>query len=105
MSGGRRITEQHNVAVRPALAQDPVEIEPGRAAQMAGVAHQAMAVEIGREDALAGSNRLLLRHAIEAHVPPGCFRALDYEGRRLGVELIGMGPNPAMLRLFENERE
>ena len=46
MRGMRRIADQHEIPVMPALAQHAVEIEPGRAAQVAGIAHQPMAAKI-----------------------------------------------------------
>jgi hypothetical protein len=36
---GGCVAEQHDIAARPPLAQDAVEVEPGRAAQVAGVGH------------------------------------------------------------------
>ena len=69
------------------------------------IGHQPLAAEVPRKDALARSNRLLLVHAIEARLPPSRLRALDYESRRVGIELVGMHPNPAVLRLLEDECE
>ena len=103
--GGGSISEQHDIAVRPPLAQHAVEVEPGRAAQVAGVAHQAMTAEVAGKDALAGCNCLLLAHAVEAHPPPGRLRAFDDEGRRVGIELVGVRPDPAVLGFLEDERE
>src|SRR5205814_8841559 len=81
------------------------EVDPGRAAQVACVRHQAMTAEIFREDSLASGDRLLLAHAFETELPPGLFTAFDDEGRGLGLELIGMRPHPAMLGLLEDEGE
>ena len=64
-----------------------------------------MAAEVPRKDALAGSNRLLLVHAIETRPSPSRLRALDYESRCVGIELIGMHPNPAVFRLLEDKSE
>ena len=54
---------------------------------------------------LARRDRLLLAHAVEAEPAPGGLRALDDERRRLGIELVGVRPNPAVLRLLEDEGE
>jgi hypothetical protein len=72
---------------------------------VAGVAYQAMTAEVPGKDALAGFNRLLLAHVVEAHPPPGRLRAFDDEGRRVGIELVGVRPDPAMLGFLEDERE
>ncbi len=105
MRGRRRVAEQHDIAGRPALAQHAVEVEPGRAAQMLGVRHQRVAVEMGGEDFLAGGDGLFGVHFVEAGLAPGFFRAFDDEGRGVGIELIGVRPDPAVLGLFEDERE
>ena len=105
MRGRGGIAEQHDVLVAPALAQDAVEVEPGRAAQVARVRHQRIAAEIFGEDALAGGDRLVERHAVEAGLAPGFLRALDDERRGVGVELVGVHPDPAVLGLLEDEGE
>ena len=64
-----------------------------------------MATEIGRKDPLAGFARLVLRHLAKAKGLPCLLAALDDEGRRVGVELVGMSPNPAALGFFEDEGE
>ena len=54
MGGVRGVAEQDQFVVRPALAFDPPELKPRRAAaQMRGVGHQAVPVEIFGEDPLA----------------------------------------------------
>src|SRR6516165_7077237 len=97
----RRVAHQHDVVVRPSLAEHAIEVEPGRAAQVPGIGHQAMAAEIAGEDPFAGGRRLERGHAAEAEAAPGCLRALDDEGRRGGIELVGVRPDPATWRLFE----
>ncbi len=99
------IAHQHDIFVGPCLAQHARKIEPARAAQVARVRHQPMAAEIFLEDALAGRDRFLARHRAEAEPVPGRFRALDDEGRGVGVELIGVRPDPAVLGLLEDEGE
>ncbi len=44
-------------------------------------------------------------HAIEAGAAPGRFRAFDDEGRGVGVELIGVRPDPAVFGFLEDEGE
>jgi hypothetical protein len=72
---------------------------------MARVRHQRVAAQIFREDALAGGDRLLLRHLAETELRPGRLRAFHDEGRRVGIELVGMRPDPAVLRFLEDESE
>ncbi len=72
---------------------------------MARVRHQFVAAEIARKNLLAGGNGLIDAHAVEAGATPGRFRTFDNEGRGVGVELIGVRPDPAMFGFFEYERE
>ena len=44
-------------------------------------------------------------HLVEAGFAPGLFRTLDDEGRGVGIELIGVRPDPAVLGFLENEGE
>ena len=102
----RRIAEQNDIAGRPALALDSAEVQPCcRPAQMRGVGHQAVTVEIFGEQLLAGGDRLGLLHPVEAEIVPRLFRTLDDEGRAVRGEAIGMRPDPAMLGLLEREGE
>ena len=64
-----------------------------------------MAVEIAREDLLAGGDGLVGRHLVEAGTAPRLLRAFDDEGRGVRVELVGVDPDPAVLGLFEDEGE
>src|SRR6266851_986538 len=82
-----------------------MKIEPRRPAQVPRVSLQPMAVQVRRKDALARRGRFLLAHRVEAGPAPGGLRALDNERRRVGVELVGMRPDPAVLRLLEDEGE
>ena len=66
---------------------------------------EAMPAEVLGEDPLARRDRLLLAHAVEAELAPRRLRALDDEGRRIGIELVGVRPDPAVLRLLEDEGE
>src|SRR5262249_4508700 len=72
---------------------------------MRRVRHQSVPGQIFGEYALASPARLLLAHALEAELPPGCLRTFDDEGRSIRVELVGMGPDPAMFGFFEDESE
>ena len=72
---------------------------------MVGIRHQRMASEMLREHALARGDRLLLRHLLEAPRVPGLLRALDDHGRRVGIELVGVDPHPAVFGLLEDEGE
>ena len=101
----RGIAHQHDVVVVPALARDAREVEPGRAAPMRGVADQPLAVEISLEQHLAGGDAVLLAHLVEAETLPGRRIALDDEGRGVGIEAVGVRPEPAVLGLLEDEGE
>ena len=101
----RGIAQQHDVVVVPALARDAREVEPGRAAPMRGVAHQPLAIEIPLEEHLAGGDAVLLAHLVEAETLPGRRIALDDEGRGVGIEAVGVRPDPAVLGLLEDEGE
>ena len=79
------------------------QAEPRRCAR---VGHQRMAAEVS-------SRRSARRSAIdsscvivaEAEAPPGRLGAFDDEGRRVGIELVGVRPHPAVLGLLEDEGE
>ena len=72
---------------------------------MGRVGHQLMPAQMLLEDLAAGLDRFLLRHFGEAPAVPGLGQAFDDEGRRVVVELVDMRPDPAVLRLLENEGE
>ena len=72
---------------------------------MRGVAHQAVAAEVAREQPLAEGDAILLRHPVEAGAPPHIFGRLDDEGRRIGVVLIRVRLEPAEFGGFEREGE
>src|SRR5262245_49571436 len=99
----RSIAEQYNVVVAPALAQDAVEVEPGRAAQMARVRHQFVASKIAGKDSLAGLYRLFGAHPFEAGSAPGRLRAFNNERRAVGVKLVGVRPDPAVFGFLEDK--
>ena len=101
----RRIAQEHDLAVMPALAGDAREVEPRRAAQMRRVAHQAVALEISLEQHLARGDAVHPAHLVETERPPGCLVALDDEGRGVRIEPVGVRPDPAVLGLLEDEGE
>ena len=105
MRGGGGVAHQDDVAVGPLLAEHAGEVDPGRAADVAGVGDEGVAAELVREDRLAGGDQLLLGHLAEAVGVPGGLGALDDEGRGVGVELVGVRPEPALLGLLEDEGE
>src|SRR6185295_3778782 len=72
---------------------------------MACIRHQLVATKIAGEDFFASRDRLIDVHTIEAGAPPCLFRAFDNESRRVGIELVGMHPNPSVLSLLEDEGE
>ncbi len=64
-----------------------------------------MAAEIFGEDLFADGDRPLLRHGAEAEFRPRLLGAFDDECRGVGIELIGVRPDPAVLGLLEDESE
>ena len=58
-----------------------------------------------REDLFARRDGLFLRHVLEAPRIPGLLRALHDHRRRVGIELVGVDPHPAVLGLLEDEGE
>ena len=107
--GVHRVAHQHDMAaaveVRPLLALDTLEVEPGGAAQMARIGHQLRALQVVGEEPFAERDRLVLVGTIEAVRLPDRFGRLDDEGRRRLVELVDVCLEPAVFGLFEQERE
>ena len=64
-----------------------------------------MAVEIFGEEFLAQGDRFRLVHPVEAEAAPRLLRTFDDEGRAVGREAVGVGPDPAVLGLLEGEGE
>src|SRR4051794_17269461 len=101
-----RVAEQDDVAAGPALALDPAEVEPGGASdEVRCVRLQGMAIEIAREQLLAGRYAFVLGHPIEAEPSPRIFGTFDDEGRTIGSEAIAVRPDPAVLRVLEGKGE
>ena len=106
MGGVRGVAEQDQFVVRPALAFDPLELEPRRAAaQVRGIGHQALSLEIFGENPLARGDRIGLAQRVEGESAPGRVRAFDDEGRAIGREFISMRPDPPGLGLLERKGE
>src|SRR5271156_4928081 len=101
----RRIADQHDVPMMPLRTQHPVEIQPRRAAQMFGIAHQRMPAQITGEKRLAKGDGLLGAVAIQAVRQPGLLARLDDDRGELIAELIGMDLEPAMLGFLESKRK
>src|SRR5436190_10718190 len=72
---------------------------------MFGVGRELMPAEMLREDPFARRERLRLVHRIEAEAAPGGLRAFHDEGRGVGLELVGVRPDPAVFGFLEDERE
>src|SRR3972149_6618015 len=64
-----------------------------------------MSAQMAREYLFADRDRLIDAHAVEAGATPGLFRTFDDEGRGIGIELVGMYPDPAVLGFLENKGE
>ena len=98
------IADQHAVAVVPAPAQHALEGEPGGAAQVRGVAHQLVAVEVLREQLSAEGDRLLVVRLVEAVRAPGLLARLDDDRRERLAELVGVDLEPAVLRFARRRK-
>jgi hypothetical protein len=103
------IAHQHHVAltveVPPLLATHTLKVEPGRAAQVARVGHQRVAVQGARKQLLAECHRLVSVGRVQSVGFPHRLRRLDDERARLVVELVDVRLEPAVLRLLEGEVE
>jgi len=109
VSGVHRVAHQHHMAVAivvvPLLAGDALEVEPGRAAQVACVRHQGEAIEMLLEQLFAERDRRVLIRLVQTVRKPDMLRTLDDEGRGVVVELVDVSLEPAVLGLLENEVE
>ncbi len=107
--GVHRITHQHHmgatVEVRPLLAADALEVQPGRAAQVARIGHQLVAAQVVGKQLFAEGHRFLGVELVQPMRLPHRFRRLDDEGGGLVVELVDMRLEPAVLGLHEREVE
>ena len=110
----RRVAHQHDrhpfvrqhLVVYPGLAHHPRKADPvGRAAQVAGVADQGVAVQVSGKQALAESHTFLLAHVVQPVGLPDRLRRLDNKRRRVFVKLVGVGLEPAVFGLLECKGE
>ena len=113
--GVRGVAHQHDRRLRavarccanaPILVDDAREANPlRRAAQMRGVRHQRVAVQILREELFAERDAVFLAHFVETGGAPHALRRFDDERGRVIVETIGVRLEPAEFGFFERERE
>src|ERR1700761_2261380 len=105
MRGVRGVADQHVIAVVPSAANDPIEIEPCRTAQMASVRQEASIAEISGKQRFAKGDRLIDVGLVQAVRRPGLLSSLDDDRRELLAELIRMDLKPAVLRFLERKGE
>ena len=107
MRGVHRVAHQHHMAVaievRPLPALDLLKIKPGRTPQMARIRHQRSALQMGGKELFAKGNRLRLVGLVQAVRQPDIFGALHDKSRGLGVKLVDVGLEPAVLGLFKQK--
>ena len=104
-----RITHQHHMAAaieqRPLLAGDALKVEPGRTAQVAGIAEQLFAFQVGGKQRLTEGDGQRGVGLVQPVGQPDVFGAFDDEGGGAGVKLVDMGLKPAVLGFLEQEGE
>src|SRR5271169_3231122 len=93
------------VEVAPFPANEPAEIEPGRAAQMRRIAHQLGAFEYFGEQGFAEADRGRLVGLVKALRLERVLGRLDDEGRSILVELVDVRLKPTVLGAAEIEGE
>ena len=92
--------------MHPLAAGQAREADPhAGSAQVGGVRHQRLAVQVAREQALAEGQRIGLAHVGQAARAPGRVQRLDDEGRGLAIVLVGMRLEPAVFGFLEGEGE
>ena len=108
------VTHQHNgralvvqcFPVHPVVANHAGKLNPiGRAAQMLGVAHQVMAIQILGKQVLAKRHAFVLAHGVQAMRFPNRFGCFHNEGGGVVVVLVGMRLKPTVLGLLEGKGE
>ena len=99
------VSHQHHMAVAvvhvPALAAHPLKIQPGGAAQVAGIGHERLAVQVPGKEFFAKRHRLVAAVGIQAMGLPhrlGCFH--NERGGAV-VKFVDMRLKPAVLGFFE----
>ena len=93
------------IEVGPLGAFDALKIEPGRAAQVAGIGHQFFALQILRKKFFAEFNRGIGVGFVQAMCQPNMLGALNNKGRGLVVKLVDVRLKPAVLGLFKQKGE
>ena len=102
----RRIAHQHDVFMIPTRTDHARKLHPNRRpTQVRCVRHQRMAAQMLGENLLAGRDGFFFRHLGKTQPVPCIRQAFDDEGRGVFVELVNMGPNPAMFGFFEDKGE
>jgi hypothetical protein len=96
----RGVSEQHDVAVVPALVAHGREAPPDRA-----VREQRVALQVVGEERLAVRDRVLLGRRVEARALPRLLAALDDPGAEPLLERVRVDLEEAVLVLQEHERE
>ena len=104
-----RIAHQHDMALaieqRPLLAGDALEVEPGRAAQMAGIAEQFFALQVGGKQLFAEGDGQRGVGLVQPVGQPDVLGAFDDESGGAVVKLVDMGLKPAVLGFLEQKGE
>ena len=73
MCRGRGIAQKNDILVIPCFTQYPRELDPSRAADVVGIGHQRMTIQMVGENLFADCDALLL---IEVGKPKGVIGAL-----------------------------
>ncbi|ENN87237.1 hypothetical protein RHSP_25029 [Rhizobium freirei PRF 81] len=109
MRGMGGIAHQHDmriaVEMAPLAADQAVEIQPGRAADMAGIGHQRSVFEHFGKQVFAEGDGAVLIDLVEAVSEIGFLGGFDNEGRGLVVELVDMRLKPTVVGLAKIEGE
>ena len=105
-----RVAHQHHmlavgVAQPPLLAAHPLKVQPRRAAQVARIGHQLVALQRVFEQVLAKRNARVLVGRVQPVCQPHVFRALHDEGGGVLVELVNVGLKPAVFGALKVESE
>src|SRR6202011_52234 len=90
MCGVRGISNENGSAVVPLVTGHPVEIQPGRAAEVIRVALQFVTTEVLAKEIFAEGDGLRRVRAIQPVSLPGLFARLDDHCREVLAELVSM---------------
>ena len=110
----RRIAHQHQrhllagnvLRVNPVLAHHARKADPdGRAAHVGGVVHERFTVQMPGKQIFTKGDALLLAHGVQTVRLPHRLWCLDNEGRSVGVKLVSVRGEPAVLGLLKGEGE